>query len=140
MSESNAKISLGRAAICLAMTQDRQEEDREKERLLIMGYKAVATEVTGTLYEFKQKIIKNTYTAAINTKVIQANPKEQHGLVHAVTEAIQGVMISHLANPSMKVKVSIVSDGNWIAVGIFGFAALNMLTNHERCGLGIMHL
>lgn len=141
MSENpEKKVSLGRAALSLAMTEDRQEEDREKERLLAMGYNVVATEVTGTLMEFRQKIIKNAVTAAINTRVIQANTKEQHGLVHAIHEAMQGILISHLANPSMKVKVSVVADGDWVAVGIFGVAALSMFTNHERCGLGLMHL
>ena len=57
--DSGKKLSLGRAAIYLAMTEDRQKEDQEKERLLAMGYSVVATEVTGTLAEFKQKIIKN---------------------------------------------------------------------------------
>jgi hut operon positive regulator len=134
------QLSLGRATMYLAKTEDRQKEDQEKEKLLAMGYSVVATEVTGTLAEFKQKIIKNTVTAAIKTKVIEDIPKGHHGLVHAITEAMQGVLISHLANPSMKVKVSVVSDGDWVAVGIFGVAALSISTNHERCGLGVMHL
>lgn len=141
MSEnSEEKQTIGRAALSLAMTENRQEEDLQKEKLLSSGYHVVATEVTGPLTEFRQKIIKNTVTAAMNTRVIECNGRHQHALVHAITEAMQGVLISHLANPSLKVKVSVVSDGDWIAVGIFGVAALSVFTNHERCGLGMMHL
>lgn len=134
------RISMGRAALYLAMTEDRQKEDQMKEKLSAMGYNVVATEVSGTLMEFRQKIINNTVTAAINTKVISANSKEQHGLGHAINEALQGVLISHLVNPSLKVKVAVVADRDWVAVAIFGAAALNVSTNHERCGLGVMHL
>jgi hut operon positive regulator len=132
--------SIGRAAISLAMTDNREDEEREKDRLVSLGYSVVATEVTGPLAEFRQKIIKSAVTAATNTRVIKATAKEHHGLVHAIVEAMQGVMISHLANPSLKMKVAVVSDEEWVAVAIFGVAALNLYTNHERCGLGVMHL
>lgn len=132
--------TIGRAALTLAMTENRQEEEQVKELLIANGYKAVATEVSGPLIEFKQKIIKNAVTAAIQTNVLVNDAKSLHALVHAVSEALQGILISHLANPSIKVKLGIISDGNWIAVGIFGVAALSVFTNHERAGLGIMHL
>lgn len=134
------KKTLGRSALILAMAEDRKEEERIKEWLRFCGYNAVATEVAGPIDEFKQKVIKNALTAAIQTKVIKEDTRQQHALVHAVMEATNGVLISHLANPSLKVKVGIVSDGQWVVVAIFGYAALSIPTNHERAGLGLMHL
>lgn len=135
-----SKKTVGRSALLLAMTEERSGEERVKEWLCACGYNAVATEVSGPLDEFKQKLIKNALTAAIQKKVIKEDPKHQHALVHAVMEAVNGVLISHLANPSLKMKVGIVSDGEWLAVALFGYAALSVPTNHERVGLGYMHL
>ncbi|MGI6679267.1 MAG: HutP family protein [Dehalobacterium sp.] len=135
-----SRKTLGRSALILAMTEDRKEEERVKEWLSSCGYQAVATEVTGPLDEFKHKVIKNSLTAAVQTKVIKESVQHQHALVHAVIEASNGVMISHLANPSLKVKVGLVSDGQWLAAAVFGHAALSIATNHERAGLGMMHL
>lgn len=134
------KKTIGRSALILAMTEDRKEEERIKEWLRASNYNVVATEVTGTLEEFKQKVVKNSLTAATQTKVIKEDMREQHALVHAVMEAANGILVSHLANPSLKVKVGIVSDGQWVAVAMFGYAALSIPTNHERAGLGFMHL
>lgn len=134
------KKTIGRSALILAMAEDRKEEEKIKEWLRSCGYNAVATEVAGPLEEFKQKVIKNSLTAATQTKVIKEDTQQQHALVHAVMEATSGILISHLANPSLKVKVGIVSDRKWVCVAIFGYAALSIPTNHERAGLGFMHL
>ncbi|QGP91631.1 hypothetical protein MGLY_09720 [Neomoorella glycerini] len=125
----------------LAMTDDREEEESIKEWLASIGYKkAVATEVSGPLADFKQKVMKNAVAAALHTGIIENDPRKLHGLVHAVLEATQGILIAALANPSIKVKMGIVTDDKWVAVGMFGVTALHVCTNHERAGLGVMHL
>ncbi len=125
----------------LAMTEDREEEEKVKKWLASKGYKkAVATEISGLLVEFKQNAMKNTVTAALQTGIIDNKPYRIHAICHAVLEAVQGVLPVNLGNPSMKIKTSIVSDGHWVAVGMYGHSALHILTNHERAGLGIMHL
>ncbi|MGI6286429.1 HutP family protein [Neomoorella humiferrea] len=135
------EISLGRAALILAMTENREREEEVKKWLGLMGYpKAVATEVSGTLSEFKQKVVKNAVTAALNTGVIDNEPEKIHSVVHAALEALCGIELLSMANPSLKVKLSIVADDKWLAVGMFGMSAAYPSTNHERAGLGIMHL
>lgn len=138
--EKRPKTTLGRAALMLAMTEDREKEESMKERLVSVGYKAVATEVSGPLSDFKQKLIKNAVSAALNAGVVDNSPQKLHAVVHATLEAVQSILIVSLANPSVKVKMSIVTDGLWLAVGMFGSTALHVLTNHERAGLGVMHL
>lgn len=135
------RVSLGRAALLLAMTEDRETEEEVKKWLASRGYtRAVATEVSGTLYEFKQKVVKNAVTAALNTGVIAEEPGEIHSVVHAALEALCGIEILAMANPSLKVKMAIVSDGKWLAVGMYGMSAAHPTSNHERAGLGVMHL
>lgn len=135
------QISLGRAALLLAMTEDRKEEEEVKKWLASVGYtRAVATEVSGTLHEFKQKVVKNAVAAALNTGVIENAPEKIHSVVHAALEALCGIQVVSMANPSLKVKMSIVSDQKWVAVGMFGVSAAYPSTNHERAGLGVMHL
>lgn len=135
------QISLGRAALLLAMTEDRKEEEEVKKWLASIGYtRAVATEVSGTLHEFKQKVVKNAVAAALNTGVIENAPEKIHSVVHAALEALCGIQVVSMGNPSLKVKMSIVSDQKWVAVGMFGVSAAYPSTNHERAGLGVMHL
>jgi len=123
------------------MTETREEEENCKKVLTAQGYKVVATEVSGQLMEAQQKIIKNAVTAAINTKLIDNDKKHIHSINHAVLEAMHGVVTtSNAPNPSLKLKISVVTDGDWVAVGIFGYSALYFSTNQEKCGLGVMNL
>lgn len=134
-------MSIGRAAMLLAMTENREEEAKTKDWLASIGYeKSIATEVSGPLTDFKQKVMKNAVTAALHSGIIRDEANQIHAVCHAVLEAVQGVLVINLGNPSMKIKTAIVSDGLWIAVGMFGLSALHIHTNHERAGLGIMHL
>ena len=141
MLNENKQLSLGRAAVCLAMTESRDEEDSYKEIINNQGFKAVATEVSGKLNEILSKIIKNAVTAALNTNLIANNSRYVHAINHAVLEAMHGIVTSPVSpNPSLKLKISVVTDGQWVAVGIYGYSALHFTTNQEKCGLGVMHL
>jgi len=134
-------ISLGRAAMMLAMTTDREEEESMKDYLKSKGMSnVVVTEVTGLFDEYRQKVIKSAVSAALSTKIIRNDPRQIHAVVHATVEANQGVLIAHLENPSIKMKLGIASANGWIVVAMFGVTALTIATNHERAGLGIMHI
>lgn len=134
-------ISIGRAAMMLAMTLDREEEESMKDYLKSKGItNVVVTEVTGLFDEYRQKVIKSAVSAALSTKIIRNDPRQIHSVVHATIEANQGVLIAHLENPSIKMKLGIVSANGWVVVAMFGVTALTVATNHERAGLGIMHI
>jgi len=125
----------------LAMTETREEEEEIKVWLESQGYKkVVATEVSGPLSDFKQKVMKSAVAAALNTGIIDNEVEQVHSLVHAVLEAVQGILIAALANPSVKVKLAIVREKRWLAVAMFGATALHVQSNHERAGLGVMHI
>lgn len=134
-------ISLGRAAMLLAMTLDREEEELMKGYLKSKGItNVVVTEVTGLFDEYRQKVIKSAVSAALSAKIIRNDPRQIHAVVHATIEANQGVLIAHLENPSIKMKLGVASSKGWVVVAMYGVTALTVPTNHERAGLGIMHI
>lgn len=134
--------SVGTAAMFLALTRTTEDEETVKEALAGKGFKFVVTEVGGNLAfsEFQAKITKAVIGASLNTGLISKTPTNYHALLHATDEAKRCISVNVASSVSVAVKVAIVRDNAWIAVAMFGESALHPLTNHERAGLGIMHL
>ena len=133
-------LSVSRGAMLLALTENREDEDQLKDILRKNNYKCAVTEIGAPLKDFKEKVMKSVVATALNCNIIGSSEVEVHALVHAALEAVHGVLIASLANPSIIVKTSIVTNEKWIAVAMFGSTALHLKSNHERAGLGIMHL
>jgi hut operon positive regulator len=134
--------SVGTAAMLLALTRTISDEETVKTMLADQGLKYVVTEVGGNsaLSEFQGKVTKAVLGAALNTGIISKTPTNYHALLHATDEAKRGVMVNVASSASVAVKIAIVRDDQWVAVALFGESAIHPLTNHERAGLGIMHL
>ncbi len=134
------KLSIGRGAMLLALTENREDEEQVKDLLRKNNYKCAVTEIGAPLKEFKEKVMKSVVATALNCNIIGSSDVEVHAVVHAALEAVHGILIGSLANPSMIVKTSIVANDRWIVVAMFGSTALHLKSNHERMGFGIMHL
>lgn len=134
--------SVGTAAMLLALTRTMADEDTVKAMLAEQGYKVVVTEVGGNsaVSEFQGKVTKAVLGAALNTGIISKTSTNYHALLHATDEAKRGIMVNVASSASIAVKIAIVRDNQWVAVALFGESAIHPLTNHERAGLGIMHL
>ncbi len=134
--------SVGTAAMLLALTRTMADEDTVKAMLAEQGYKVVVTEVGGNsaVSEFQGKVTKAVLGAALNTGIISKTSTNYHALLHATDEAKRGIMVNVASSASIAVKIAIVRDSQWVAVALFGESAIHPLTNHERAGLGIMHL
>lgn len=52
----------------------------------------------------------------------------------------KGILVSVNTSVSLALKIAVVRDEHWIAVALFGKSALHYMTNHERAGLGVMHI
>jgi hut operon positive regulator len=85
-------------------------------------------------------VSKAAVSCALQNNVIKKAETQVHAVVHATLEAIGGIVEYIPADTSLKLKLSIVSSPNWLAVAIYGESAVHPVTNHERAGLGIMHL
>ncbi len=138
----NSIKSCGTAAMLLALTQTLYDEDRMKQMVANVGFKAVVTEVGGktSFYDFNEKVNRAVIGACLNSGIIEKKSNEIHAIIHATEEAKKGILVSVSTSASIAMKIAVVRDDHWIAVALFGKSALHYMTNHERCGLGIMHI
>ncbi|MBS3968633.1 MAG: HutP family protein [Clostridia bacterium] len=135
-----SNINISKGAMLLALTDNREDEEQIKNLIRSQNYKCGVTEIGAPLKEFKEKLMKSVVATALNCNIIGNTDVEIHAVVHAALEAVHGILIASLANPSVIVKTGIVSDDKWIAVAMYGSTALHIKSNHERAGMGIMHL
>ena len=134
--------SVATAAMLLALTRTMQDEEMAKQMLAAQGYRFVVTEVGGRTLraEFQEKTTSAVIGAALNSGIISKSPTNYHALLHATDEAKRGILVNVASSVSLAVKIAIVRDDTWLAVALFGESALHSVTNHERAGLGVMHL
>jgi hut operon positive regulatory protein len=134
--------SVGTAAMLLALTRTLSDEEIVKKMLCDQNYQFVVTEVGGnsSVAEFQSKVTRAVIGASLNSGIMSKSSTNYHALLHATEEAKRGIMVNVASSVSLAVKVAIVRDDKWIAVALFGDSALHPVTNHERAGMGIMHL
>ncbi len=130
---------IGKIAM-LAALSDEEEERTIKEKAKKIGIKVAVTVVAGLASNVKESFVKSIIGCTIQNNIIEKNPVLAHGVVHASLDALQGVLHQVPVDASIRMKAGIATDGNWIAVALYGDSAFYPLTNHERGSLSIMHL
>lgn len=134
--------SVGVAAMLLALTRTLKDEETAKRALTEAGHKFVVTEVGGkTSYDdFHEKVNRAVIGASLNSGIIEKTANDIHTLIHATEEAKKGILVSVSSSASLALKIAVVRGSGWLAVALFGKSALHYMTNHERAGLGVMHI
>ena len=134
--------SVGVAAMLLALTRTLKDEETAKRALTEAGHKFVVTEVGGkTSYDdFHEKVNRAVIGASLNSGIIEKTANDIHDLIHATEEAKKGILVSVSSSASLALKIAVVRGSGWLAVALFGKSALHYMTNHERAGLGVMHI
>lgn len=131
---------IGKIALLLSMS-DEEEEITIKEAIAKReGIRAAVTFVSGMTNKINTTYAKSILNAAIAGEVIKKTPNQVHAVLHASLEAFQAMTPRTSVSTSIKTKVAIVTDGKWVAVAAYGDSAFSAFTNHERGGLGVMHL
>ena len=132
---------IGKLALFAAMT-NREEEEKLKEKVQteMPGYRLGVTFLSGSKTDVMKSASKAVVNCAVQNDVIRKSASSIHAVTHAMLEAIESIVGYIPSDTSLKLKVAIVSDNSWIAVAIYGDSAIHPITNHERAGLGIMHL
>lgn len=134
------RLDIGRLAIILAMSLSREQESLIKTALADLDYKFCITEVGGDRLEFNKKLYNAVMGATLHNNIIVKNSQEVHALLHATEEAKKGFLFKEVSSLNIAVKVGIVRKDHWLAVSIYGYSAMNSITNHSRVGLGLMHI
>ena len=134
--------SVGVAAMLLALTRTLKDEETAKRALTEAGHKFVVTEVGGkTSYDdFHEKVNRAVIGASLNSGIIEKTANDIHALIHATEEAKKGILVSVSSSASLALEIAVVRGSGWLAVALFGKSALHYMTNHERAGLGVMHI
>ncbi len=131
------------AAMLLAMSRSIRDEETIKRYLSSSTkFKFVVTEIGGksSYSEFQEKTTRAVLGACLNSGLIDKTPTDVHALLHATEEAKRGIIVNTSTSTSLAIKVAVVRDGRWLAVGMYGESAIHPITNHERAGLGVMHI
>ncbi|MEZ7891388.1 MAG: HutP family protein [Candidatus Wallbacteria bacterium] len=113
------KLSPERAAIYLAMTNEREKEDYWLQKSQEEGYRAVITQVGTTAEKLPIKLREATTVAAIARGVIKEDTREKIALSNAVRDAY--IQLSSI-NPGLGggFKVAVVRGEGRITVAAFG--------------------
>lgn len=138
----NIAIDVGSAAMLLVLTKNIFDEDTIKTYLQEDGYKIAVTELGGrsSYVDFQEKTTRSVIGACLNCGIIKKEQHEIHAVLHAAEEAKKGIIVNVSTNASLSIKIAIVRKDSWIAVGVFGNSAIYHATNHQRAGLGVMHI
>ena len=133
-------MTFDKAAIFLAMTPDRETEAELKKHLMNMGFLCAITEVAGKADDVKKKLFHNIVGAALNLNVVEKEPHLIHALVHASHEACLSIDFDNWLNSNYLLKIAIVRKDHWLAVAFYGLVAAHSISNHNKLGLGTIHV
>ncbi|NLH82005.1 MAG: transcriptional regulator [Phyllobacteriaceae bacterium] len=131
---------IGKLAILLSLSSNEEEETIRKSLAKEGRVRTAVTWVSGRKTEINKTFPRSIINAAMKANVVRDAPSATHALIHAGLEALGGLIPPVPGDSSLKVKVAVVSDGSWVAVAAYGESAFLPETNHERMGLGVMHL
>lgn len=131
---------IGKLAIMTALSS-REEEDDIKKRVAERGdLKLAVTVVSGIRSDISKSFIKSLVSCATQGHVVRHKGNEIHAVIHAGLECLRGICADVAAESSLKLKIAIVSDGDWLVIAAYGESAFHPETNHERIGFGVMHI
>lgn len=131
---------IGKVAMMLAMSSEEEEAEFKARIATETSYKFSVIWVSGRKTEINKTFPRSILNAAMKNRTIDDRPGSTHALIHAGLEALSGLVPTVPGDSSLKVKVVIISDAHWVVVAAYGESAFLPETNHERVGLGVMHL
>ncbi|MTI16844.1 transcriptional regulator [Rhodobacteraceae bacterium RKSG542] len=131
---------IGKVALMAAMTSKEEEGEFKAWLAQTQEYKIGITVVSGCKSQVSKSFVKSMINCAVQNEVIHHCTGHIHAAIHAGLECLKGLTSDVAAESSLKLKVAVVSDKKWICVVAYGVSAYHPLTNHERVGMGFMHI
>ncbi|NLA10689.1 MAG: hut operon positive regulator HutP [Firmicutes bacterium] len=125
---------VAKAALEIAMTVSREEEQELKQSFLEQGIRAAAVDYGGEFSTSLQKVVERAVVAARRERTIGGSHQEEGAVAGAAREALVQVMPKALGL-NVGGKVGIAHGGDHIAVAVFfGIGLLHL--NEVAVGLG----
>lgn len=127
-------VDVARAAVSMALTQDRGEEAARKAAYAKDGIQAAAVDYGGEFLTLLKKGVERAVVAAEREGVIKLSPTEQGAVAGAAKEALVQVMPKALGL-SVGGKIGLARKGGHLTVAVFlGIGLLHF--NEVAVGLG----
>lgn len=118
------KIAL--AAIKMALSENREEENQLKNELSKINIKSVAVDIGGEYEASIQKIVERAIVAAKREGVIKENHHDEGAIAGATREALSQILPKALGF-NVGGKIGVARQGDHISVAVF-------------LGIGLVHL
>lgn len=134
MISTNDSREVARAAILMSMTNSREEENEEKQRLKEYAIKSAAADYGGEYLQSIRKIVERAVIAAKREDIINETHLEEGAVAGAAHEALNQLS-SKALGLSVGGKIGIARKGEHVAVAVFFQVGLSHL--NEICiGMG----
>lgn len=128
-------IDVGRAALKMAISETRQEEQETRQALMQLGIRAVAVDFGGEFIPSIKKIIERAVVAAQRQGLVPPNHVGEGAVAGAARGALEQ-MVSKAVGLNVGGKIGIARHGEHLCVAIyFGVGMLNL----NEVAVGLAH-
>ena len=130
----HTSIDVGRAAMQMALTRSREEEQAERVRLSALGIRAAAVDFGGGYLDIVKKIIERAVVIAKREGIIGEKSHEEGAVAGAAHDAVTQV-IDKAMGLNIGGKIGVARADGHVAVAIFFTVGLVHL-NEVCVGMG----
>ncbi len=134
MLKQRDSLEVGRAALLMALTRNREEENKLKQELMDQGFRTTAVDFGGEFLSSISKIIERAVVAAERQNLVENRHVGAGAVAGATQEALEQVKIKALGF-NVGGKIGLARCGEHISVAVFmGIGVLNL--NELTVGMG----
>jgi len=135
MDKKHSSLEVGRAALKIAITESREEEQRVKESLAAKDIHSTAVDFGGDFIQSIVKIVERAVVAAERQNLVADTHLGAGAVAGAAQEALEQIKVKAMGF-NVGGKIGIARNGEHICVAVFmGVGVLNL---NELC-VGLAH-
>lgn len=135
MEKKHSSLEVGRAALKIAITESREEEQRVKEELAAKDIHSTAVDFGGEFIQSIVKIVERAVVAAERQNLVVDNHLGAGAVAGATQDALEQIKLKAIGF-NVGGKIGIARNGEHICVAVF--MAVGVLNLNELC-VGLAH-
>ena len=135
MEKKHSSLEVGRAALKIAITESREEEQRVKEELAAKDIHSTAVDFGGEFIQSIVKIVERAVVAAERQNLVADNHLGAGAVAGATQDALEQIKLKAMGF-NVGGKIGIARNGEHICVAVF--MAVGVLNLNELC-VGLAH-
>ena len=135
MEKKHSSLEVGRAALKIAITESREEEQRVKEELSAKDIHSTAVDFGGEFIQSIVKIVERAVVAAERQNLVADNHLGAGAVAGATQDALEQIKLKAIGF-NVGGKIGIARNGEHICVAVF--MAVGVLNLNELC-VGLAH-